>query len=195
VPNDLRTMRTAIEAYAVDNTSYPRMTWFPDFGDTLRGGANVCEEMFGTLPAGPAKTCAGVLDPRGTGGSVTTPIAYITVLPVDPFVSSPTGAQASLDAYLYTYWDIKTFSSGLNPDTGDGFAYTPGPTGARVFELWLGKYVLWSIGPGGEADFDNPGRRFFLQYDPTNGTISSGSVFVSQKFFSPQWVDDVALEQ
>jgi len=185
VLNDLRTMRTAAESYAVDNTNYPRMTWSCFYGDNWTLGG-VCQEVSGTFSGGPAEDCAGVDSPNGIGGGVTTPISYLSTLPFDPFGQ---GQQTDIDALLYTYWYIDNFRQNRAGMSGCG-AYVPSVGQANLFEFWLGKYFLWSIGPAGQAGLSHPGRDFFTQYDPTNGTTSHGSIFVSHKFFAPQYVDE-----
>jgi len=167
VLSDLRTLRTAVESYAVDTNKYPRMTWGATFGDTLYG-----EEVFGTL-----------------GKSITTPIAYITSQPFDPFA---TGTSASVDAQLYTYQSPDTmdylFSSvGSVPVPGKpGYVYIPASRKESAkMRFYFGSYVLWSIGPAGPERVTGP--NFWLQYDPTNGTISEGHVFVSQKQSGPAY--------
>jgi len=188
VLNDLRTLRTAAESYAVDNTVYPRMTWGCFYGDTWTLGS-VCEEIFGTFSGGPARDCSNVVNPAAIGGGITTPISYISTLMFDPFGA---GQNTAIDALLFTYWYIDNFRenrTGMSCPVPGGLAYVPSPGQANLFEFWFGKYVLWSIGPAGQAGLSNPGRDFFTAYDPTNGTTSDGSIFVSHKFFAPQYVD------
>ncbi len=167
VLSDLRTLRTAVESYAVDNNRVPRMTWGPVFNDFLYG-----EYVFGTLPA-----------------AITTPIAYITSQPFDPFA---TGTSASVDAQLYTYQAPDTMEElfrrgGTVPVPGKpGYIYVPGNRSENAkMRFYFGSYVLWSIGPAGPERVT--GSNFWLQYDPTNGTISEGHVFVSQKRQEPAY--------
>ncbi len=169
VLSDLRTLRTAVESYAVDNNRVPRMTWGPIYGDVLYG-----EDVFGTLPA-----------------IITTPIAYITSQPFDPFA---TGTGASVDAQLYTYQAPDTMEDlfrrnggGVVPVPGKpGYIYRPGNRSENAkMRFYFGSYVLWSIGPAGPNKVT--GSNFWLQYDPTNGTISEGHVYVSQKYQEPYY--------
>jgi len=167
VLSDQRTLRTAIESYAVDNNRPPRMTWGATFGDVLYG-----EEVFATLPR-----------------EITTPISYITSQPFDPFAAN---TSASVDAQLYTYNNPETnlylFDTvGSVPVPGKpGYVYIPGNRQeVAKMRFYFGSYVLWSIGPAGPEKVTGP--NFWLQYDPTNGTVSEGHVFVSQKYTAPTY--------
>jgi prepilin-type N-terminal cleavage/methylation domain-containing protein len=198
VLSDLRSTRTAVESYAVDNSKYPRMSWGSFYGDVYRAGA-ICEEIYGTLVPGPGQDCSGTPNPNGIGGSVTTPISYMTTLITDPFAS---GRQSNLDAQLFTYQDTNTFESVETVPVPNlpGYVYpAPTPGELQLFENRLGKYFLWSIGPAGQDQYTATGveitgpQGFFTQYDPTNGTTSNGRIFVSQKFFAPQYINPNGL--
>jgi len=183
VYGDMRTMRTAIEAYHVDNTAYPRMAWGCFFGDywTTHG---VCEPINGNLAPGPAADCAGVKDPRGMGGCITTPVAYLTTLFYDPFNE---GQRASIDSRFYTYWNLDNYIELGNLLTC-GFSLTLPVHLRDDFENAFGKYMLWSIGPQGYRRFAIH-TRLMRHYDPTNGTYSDGAIYVGQKSSSFVWVD------
>jgi len=187
VVSDLRALRTATESYAVDNSRYPRMTWGCSYGDWWNWGTGVCEEPYGTFSGGPARDCAGVASPIGLGGGITTPISYVSSLTFDPFSE---GQQTRIWLKLYTYFysdDFRRLGGGVC--TGGFWKPTPGQM--NIFEYWNGKYVLWSVGPQGQIGHDL--RPPFVQYDPTNGTLSSGSIFVSHKFTQPTWVNPTML--
>jgi type II secretion system protein G len=167
VKSDLRTMRTAVESYAVDNSRYPRTSW---------GCAPYLDEINGQL-------VWGTLLPS----QITTPISYLSSLPTDPFAKNSTDR---VDAILYTYQDpVSQLKYYLENPTGcpalePGYVYLPsGYSEVDAMELYMGKYFLWSIGPAGPDQEDAGGNQvsFFQQYDPTNGTVSVGHVFVSQK--------------
>jgi type II secretion system protein G len=131
---DLRTLGTAMEAYAVDQNHYP-----PDWDSNVHG-------VF--LPKGEWKTYA----------NLTTPVAYISSPPLDPF---------NRDIKLGGYYDYY----------GED-AVRRDPTSAEALS-WQKRGVRWfsySYGPdlkdqslGGDQDtaLDNT-------YDPTNGTTSLG---------------------
>lgn len=189
VLSDLRTLRTAVEAYAVDYNKPPLMSWGVMSSYTNVGGPSLgCgtgpfstnldnygptgEPLFGTLPK-----------------TITTPIAYITSQPQDPFAAN---TSASDDAKLYTYQAGASHEFLFNcvgsvpvPNM-PGYIYIPANRAeVRRMESYFGKYVLWSIGPAGPDRIT--GANFWLQYDPTNGTVSEGHIFVSQKYQQPTY--------
>ncbi|MGB9692137.1 MAG: prepilin-type N-terminal cleavage/methylation domain-containing protein, partial [Candidatus Sumerlaeaceae bacterium] len=67
---DMRTQAVAIESYAVDNNSYPLM------GELLADGSLQLPQHNG----------AGSPAHKFLMDSITTPIAYITSIPTDPFI-------------------------------------------------------------------------------------------------------------
>jgi prepilin-type N-terminal cleavage/methylation domain-containing protein len=166
VLSELRTMRTAAESYAVDYNRYPRMSWgsfAPNFnvpgGDRYNG-----EPIYGTF-----------------GPWMTTPVAYITRFDFfDPFVDKKKGT-VSVDAQLYTYQDLR--SNSLPLPTSGSFR-VPTPFELRSLERNTGQYFLLSIGPSGNDQL--PYEDFYMQYDATNGSISAGTIFVSQKHTDPK---------
>jgi prepilin-type N-terminal cleavage/methylation domain-containing protein len=150
---DLRTNRIAVEAYAVDQNVYPRMSWGQaPFGDTYEGQGSPFQPISGTL-----------------GYWMTTPIAYLQQFDnLDPFATS---IRIQADARIYTYHDAKTrrFIQSVSP----GNPYTPEDN--QAFADNFGEYALMSIGP--DVDLGP----FYIQYDPTNGTSSPGNIWFSQK--------------
>ena len=174
VKADLRTCRTAIEAYAVDYNHYPRSSWgcLPYY-DQLFG-----EPVWGTLTK-----------------AITTPLTYITSIPFDPFAPQ----ERHVTDRLYGYDSVDSLTNMVNngkswpncpvPDL-PGFIYVYGTQKTiRGYRAYFGAFYLWSLGPKGiqlltTGTVDN----YFLQYDPTNGTISDGRIFVTQKFTDPRYV-------
>lgn len=165
---DMRTMATALESYVVDYNKYPACH---RFGVLLRPDVSEPE----------------VLE------RLTTPIAYITSITQDPFkvaqrysaatalaisqanptpVSPANDLAAALNSYIY-----QAFSPENRSQTqADAFA--------PAFVSATG-WILHSAGPdssyhnlGGvlanDADIDGP---ILLIYDPTNGTVSFGSIY------------------
>lgn len=154
---DLKTMQTAAEAYAVDNNRVPRMSWGrPPYNDRYTGYSRNNEPIYGTF-----------------GPWVTSPIAYITSYDfLDPFTRSKDDIR--FDAILYTYHDLPT-ARHLTENFGDY-----GLDRVDVFEEDFGMYFLLSLGPDGATGF---GNEFYMQYDPTNGTVSPGNIVRSQRTF------------
>ncbi len=163
---DMRSVATALEAYRVDYTRYPKFSRLP--------------QSF-TLPAGPvsglsADTCL----PSSTGGGLTSPIAYMTSIPGDPFGEvlpddqfTFGGSATIADTYYYNtkeWYECRNFpwlvsESDRDPGEKEWVLQSKGPD----------KYFAPNV-PGGVDHVDRPYR---WQYDPTNGTVSGGNVIRS----------------
>jgi len=104
---------------------------------------------------------------------LTTPIAYLTSVPLDVFpnlklTANRTGHQP------YTYYDY--------PEQGSQSAYAAG-------------YLIFSVGPNRRDDFEDfpnysidlvgqgPQAIANMVYDPTNGTVSYGEIIATRKGF------------
>ncbi|MBI1292669.1 prepilin-type N-terminal cleavage/methylation domain-containing protein [bacterium] len=158
---DMRSVATAVESYYVDQNRYPVANIAPVF--TLPGGGN----------PGAANAC----DRSGAG--LTTPVAYMTAIPVDPF-----GVTAADDDFTF----------GGTAEVADGYYYASRawaqcrgltwkvyPNGSGSTATW----VLQSKGPDryfsrsaktGIPATDEVDEPFKWQYDPTNGTVSAGNI-------------------
>ena len=114
----------------------------------------------------------------GAGRFLTTPIAYMTVLPMDPFITKAYGYPTS---YTYFY-EGKAKMGGrysrptrMNDAAKAGFG--PHPDGDNTpYELYGEKHYQWHMETFG------PDTKFWLEnnaviYDPTNGTISAGDIW------------------
>lgn len=114
-------------------------------------------------------TTPSLLDPGDPSGilprEISTPIAYITkARPFDPFKQPGT----SLDQQIYTYHNL----------VNDNYS--------APYQEAYGNWRMCSIGPDGTYwnhlnDTVSPGRDHALEYDPTNGTVSFGNIWRSQK--------------
>jgi type II secretion system protein G len=163
---DMRSLATAVESYYVDNNSYPKAN---------NNGTAVFDASAATAPGGPE--ASRVLE------RLTTPVAYITSVFEDPFLTK--FRSGSVTSATGDYTPV----AATNPEA-DFFKYfTPGPTGLqdvgtpteRARWYWL----LQSNGP--DLTYINMGGLFNSAapvsacvnafYDPTNGTISRGSIF------------------
>ena len=176
VKSDLRTMATAIEAYYIDFNVPP-----PEARSNF-----------------PANSPFGARTIRGQGGqtgimgvALSTPIAYLTNsdLP-DPFFSNDSGARPDISLFTYKAYDWEWSRGRPVKADNQGITFNEGAvlTGARFRELY-GGWRLFSIGPDRDWDnFPDNARTAFrnpasvgLPYDPTNGTLSIGSIVRSQK--------------
>jgi hypothetical protein len=103
---------------------------------------------------------------------ITTPIAYMSSLPVDPFLDEYSGNHAYEPYYFYY--------GGMQPGTGGwgGFVddywtnmlmVQPGVRGASNSERIIARYHIRCLGPNQIWDWSYP-------YDPTNGTVSMGDI-------------------
>ena len=131
VKSDMRTVSIAWEAYHVDWNSYPE-----DQDDTLGASGE-----FGYR-------------------QVTTPVAYITSIPTDPFPDTH---------LLDTSWE-------------GGIAHHFEIASAQAWKEPYDAYAIASDGPdhdenfGGDNDRWPGGHSTMWAYDPTNGTISRGDI-------------------
>ena len=173
--NDLRTLATGIEAYTVDHNKPPL-----DYNASMANG----DRQIPNLP--PDKQPSGIPHPgygEGTdgyrGAGLTTPIAYITDCWMkDPFVSANESfQQIDHDQQVFTYnW---FFPEGLR---GRSLNST------YKNNDYVGHYGAWRLGSIGPDRnwYNEPGgtsgiTKASIVYDPTNGTVSYGNIWRSQK--------------
>lgn len=149
--SDMRTIRTAVESYAVDTNRY-----IIDFN---------------ALPATPAD------DEYTTWVQLTTPIAYLTSVLFAPFQSAePTHDNNPYgDQNVYEYWGDPFFHD--QPARGAtvdqlGFKWLMGSLGPNLQRDFIGVDA---------SDYVDLDRGEALVYDPTNGTISRGDILASNK--------------
>lgn len=173
--SDMRTVATALEAYAVDNNG----RYSSDCGNGAGGGIY-------RPYARPPQTQAEPKANFTIGFELTTPIAYITSLaPLkDPFQSTRVIAGTS----IYTGRD---FLAMVNVRWRYAKANDSGKVYWATYENErIGSWALWSAGPDrylnnvqGGTDYSNlnyiPRCR---NYDPTNGTVSNGDIYRTAKF-------------
>jgi len=133
VRSDMRTLAGALESYRVDNPAYPLA--YAAQGDLM------------------------ITHPLNV---ITTPIAYATTVPPDPFGIASYNFNPNLKGEgHYYYRDAASTSVGLASQT---FGYI-------WQELPEKKYFLHSSGPNRIYDVVP-----YIEYDPTNGTVSTGDI-------------------
>ena len=145
---DMRTLSVAIEAYVMDNSEYPP----------------VADGLF------------DVLESRMI--PLTTPIAYLATIPVDPFVrrlDSPAhgrGSSTDLQGNQYLYNSgTANFGSGINDPNAQqrfGWSLTSGGPDRQI------DFPYWPF----SDTFLNSGSWIHFIYDPTNGSVSKGEIFL-----------------
>jgi len=140
---DLRTVVTGLETYRVDWNAYPTY----HYSDVSNPWLDF--HIGGKVPGW------GVPDPDWDGQNpLTTPTAYLTTMPKDPFAAQRWGGPPEIREYLYVNWP-----------------YAIARTGNPIFNLAhaaYGPYRLHSRGP----DTDGPDSG--TPYDPTNGSTGDG---------------------
>jgi prepilin-type N-terminal cleavage/methylation domain-containing protein len=148
---DIRTVVGGLEAYAVDWNGYP--TYHYSNGSLLEF------HIGGRVPAW------GAPDPDWNGANpLTTPVAYLTQMPEDPFASQRWGQDKEVRQFLYVNWPYAA-------------AQVTGPPWHTIFVyagMNYGVYRIHSRGP----DLNGPDSG--TPYDPTNGTTSDGDVTYGQ---------------
>ncbi len=163
----LQTLATALEAYCVDNGDYPN--GFVLVPPPTDGQPNIGNNTPDFLSAYNIRLIP-----------LTTPIPYISTLPIDPF--NPGGERSAQDwsddgNNTYIYYTNKP--ADILRLHGTGVFPKPG----WVYEYPSAVWRLAGYGPGrkrywGGTNFIREGQMGHpnYEYDPTNGTISNGMV-------------------
>jgi type II secretion system protein G len=144
---DMRSLVTALESYAVDNNKYP-----PPADTATYANADPWGNYFHSrIP-----------------NYLTTPVAYVTALYQDPFVTqnntftSATYPYETMVGKRYVYYETE----GMVQNLGDYWGGTLVP--------WVGKWLMFGYGPD-RTPFQGA-KATLLPYDPTNGTVSPGNI-------------------
>jgi Tfp pilus assembly protein PilE len=102
--------------------------------------------------------------------ALTTPIAYLTSVSFkDPFVQPGT----TPDEAYYTYQNIDQYLTQISPSS----LYWP------VARQIYGPWRMCSIGP--DCTFSTAASPPTIQYDPSNGTVSMGNIWIGQTGANP----------
>lgn len=190
VKNDLRALNTGIETYRVDHNDY---VWGSDNPDTY-------SEEIGTFLGPLAKgyysfctrTAAGAQVGRDFCG-ITTPIAYMTAIPTDPFASQ----AATFLTYCYRPATVTKNGFVLTSVGPDGDILAPNGKGTTNATNYLSTFndtnspsrigdineravihVIEGTAPSAILAESGKLRQWVedLSYDPTNGTVSDGDI-------------------
>lgn len=155
VKSDERSIATAIEAYATDNSRY-------SFVNRVPGWA---------LPVGP------VPSQNVYAAGLTTPISYMTSAPSDPF-----GGHILADDKYFNENVTENYWYGTREfyDQNGWYWFVSTGPGQSSRAIWVvesrGPDLHWARLPPngiGVVEVDDP---FTWSYDPTNGTVSSGNI-------------------
>ncbi len=177
VKNDLRTQATAIESYVVDWNTLPR-----DSDSDLDREAAMSSYQFSWKANGACQ--------------LTTPIAYLSSLLEDPF-SRGRQQTASYGAAVGYRIGSGTWSYGSTAGSpqSEAPADSQGAFAAMQANGPVMAYVVLSPGPTGKRQrmgykcfpYKSPDpseQDPYLDYDPTNGTVSAGDIYR----FGGQWL-------
>lgn len=175
VKADMRSLATAIEAYAVDHNNYPFYKNPQDFDFP-----NYDRSAPGSLMPGRFE--------RRLPITLTTPIAYMTTLLLDLFPNQ--NAPEADEKIPHPYHYSTDQDNSANPGAAPGLdqypvraLYSMITTGTVTGAPYANDSVIWMmLSHGPDIDHDNPDDGFVpSSYDPTNGTISSGDIY----YFGP----------
>lgn len=173
VVSDIRTFETAMKTYQVDHNQYP-----VDFDASYSDDRTY-------LPPGAQTNTSGIFHPgyattNGVKVGLTTPVSYITNCWIaDPFVGKHVqpGGTLRFDFQVYTYnWFYKK----LWGRTGASYYLN------RNYDDFYGHYRFGSVGPDRDwyntpANQTNNFIRASTPYDASNGTVSLGNIWRSEK--------------
>ena len=138
---DMRSLATALESYAVDWQRYPYYLNPDDYPTAL--------ESVTFVPT-----------------RVTTPVAFMSSLPLDPFRGKRSGLNPSKPTtYFYKHNRYENYL-GRDNDAGHIRVHYTTLTGSSRAVEW----EMWTFGPDLDDDHGT------VMYDATNGTVSSGDM-------------------
>ena len=175
VMSDMRTIGVALESYRLENTQYPGA-----YNQNYTGYA--CS--LGWLHVIWAR--AGTGDNRPAGFYLTTPIAYLAAIPVDPFTSRylakaslATGSWAGVIMESSCFYGMRynaSFDLQINNRTYNDVGFLLDSVGPDL-------YLTFGITNFTEG-YGDPGvvcAYVYTLYDPTNGTVSDGEIIYGGK--------------
>ncbi len=159
---DMRSIATAVEAYHTDWNHHPcfHYTTYTTHSDRYALGGTVTEWFVGgmVIPGG-----SGLTSPTFEGDyQLTSPQAYITNIPTDPFHIAEGDDPPDTRGFMYVNFKY-------------GSDVVPGIFGDTVFRM----YGDWRMSSGGPDKSRHDS--FHISYDPTNGTISLGQIHRTQR--------------
>lgn len=155
--SEMRNIGTALESYAVDYSNYP-----PGSFPFVIPGSSLYNWRLRLI---------------------TTPIAYMSTVPLDPFNTSFPN-EWSADVPGTTAYDYNTYDAQIAIWTSSSGGSMPL---TQANDLWLKYYgqsywKLVSTGPNHQFTIDSWGG---IKYDPTNGTHSNGDIVLTQALQFP----------
>jgi prepilin-type N-terminal cleavage/methylation domain-containing protein len=159
VTSDLRTVATGLELYRVDNAAYPTYHYAQNDAAEDNWSFHVGGEMTGIFQS-----------PQFDGRCpLTTPISYLSTMPVDVFGKRASEESPETSQHWYVNWDYA-----IARVTG-GFQFVFADLRAHQ-----GSWRLHSSGPDGRGPDTDVGIGH-TTYDASNGTSSRGDVLRTQR--------------
>lgn len=165
---DMRTTSTAIEQLRLDKGVLLVDFW----DDDMDWGRQRIRDIFRGIGDQPeaARRQIDVLAP------LTTPIAYLSSLPKDPFASKIAQAQSGGESERFGLQGNDVYYYADNDPAYNGPDY-----GSTLYDppLREGDYVLYAFGPAAEKMYGGAtGVRYGIPYDASNGTVSIGDIMM-----------------
>ena len=158
VLSDYTSLKTAQETYMIDYGVYVPDQYDPAAGDV---------ESFNRM---------------------TTPIAYMTIVPTSPFEASNNPYNTG-DKYMRSLYNYGANLRFTNSGLVDGWPPDMRAAGLQYWILCAGPdnyfvlrdYAAWGDADGVWVDLDAGRRHLNILYNPTNGTVSRGDILMSNK--------------
>ncbi len=157
---DMRTLIVGIESYHLDNNMYP-----------YRRNTQATDTRHPHVPENALRMTQMA--------ALTTPIAYLTSLPIDifdPNISPPNNLIDYYDptqvSWLVNYRHTYNPALQISPEQAGWMLVSVGP------DRWLGA-IDNSGGSDPSTPFELRGTIYYT-YDPTNGTVSTGNIWSGQ---------------
>jgi prepilin-type N-terminal cleavage/methylation domain-containing protein len=172
VMSDMRTLATAAELYCVDNS------WYPLYGHIRANG---------DLQYPATDNIDGLNDQMSfVGPCITTPVAYITGYPGDPFgahfrVTGP-GATPEGDMHIR---NLEYLNMDQHVGNFDRMGIWP-EFAPYLIPAW-GRWRMVGAGPDGDRGQD---IKLNIVYNPSNGTVSDGDIVRCQRFSDSRYNPD-----
>ncbi|MBI1389188.1 MAG: prepilin-type N-terminal cleavage/methylation domain-containing protein [bacterium] len=168
---DMRSILTGVEMLRLDTGYLPIDGW----DDDMTEGRDILKDIFhgvGDFPEAQRKTSHYL-------AVLTSPIAYMSSVPVDPFLTklldeTARGFGSPHDSYIYA--DIDPHIPGTN--MGIQSLKDPLATQFHIRPMKKGEYALLGVGPDGVAGIGTSGvfdSRGF-PYNSSNGLVTAGDV-------------------
>jgi prepilin-type N-terminal cleavage/methylation domain-containing protein len=175
--SDMRSLATALEAYMVDTNQYP-MSYDNQNPAPTAGRSTINAQLLGNGLAKTRLTFATFTD--GKPNSLTTPIAYITTIPPDPFADTK-GAAFGYGNAGDSGWIMWSYGPDTDEATTNGDIQTylrSGNMGTKWQNCSIYNPGLSNPTPGLLSGFGAQvtGATSYT-YDATNGTTSDGDVW------------------